>query len=69
MQAVRKHGRYGHRDATMILVAFRHGLRVSKLVQLQWSQEPFESATLAGATAEAWSFQFPLLLLFLRWLR
>src|SRR3954452_12773850 len=25
-------GRYGHRDATMILLAFRHGLRVSELV-------------------------------------
>ena len=26
--------RWGHRDATMILVAFRHGLRVSELVDL-----------------------------------
>src|SRR5262249_56662204 len=26
----RKHGRYGHRDATMILVAHRHGLRPSQ---------------------------------------
>ena len=27
--------RYGHRDATMILVAYRHGLRVSELVDLR----------------------------------
>ena len=36
--AARKRGRYGHRDATMILVAYRHGLRVGELVALQWSQ-------------------------------
>lgn len=27
-----------HRDATMILVAYRHGLRVSELINLQWRQ-------------------------------
>src|SRR5262245_61956862 len=27
MDCARKYGRYGHRDATMILVAYRHGLR------------------------------------------
>ena len=30
--------RYGLRDATMILVAFRHGLRVSELCSLTWDQ-------------------------------
>jgi len=30
--------RYGHRDATLILVAFRHGLRASELCDLEWSQ-------------------------------
>src|SRR5215831_12931738 len=29
MDCAGKHGRYGHRDATMILVAYRHGLRAS----------------------------------------
>lgn len=36
--------RHGHRDATMILVCFRHGLRVSELVGLQWSQVDFQAA-------------------------
>ena len=38
MQAARKVGRYGHRDATLILFAYRHGLRVSELVSLRWDQ-------------------------------
>ena len=36
MGAARSLGRHGHRDATLILVAFRHGLRVSELVALRW---------------------------------
>jgi type 1 fimbriae regulatory protein FimB/type 1 fimbriae regulatory protein FimE len=28
--------RYGHRDATMILIAFRHGLRAVELCALRW---------------------------------
>jgi integrase len=31
-----KQNRYGHRDATAILVAYRHGLRASELVALRW---------------------------------
>ena len=38
--------RWGHRDSTMILVAFRHGLRASELVDLQWSQIDFNAGTL-----------------------
>jgi site-specific recombinase XerD len=37
MTAARKN-RWGHRDATMILVAYRHGLRSSELVDLRWDQ-------------------------------
>jgi type 1 fimbriae regulatory protein FimB/type 1 fimbriae regulatory protein FimE len=33
-----KGGRYGHRDATLILIAFRHGLRASAICDLDWSQ-------------------------------
>ena len=39
--AARKRGRYGHRDATMILVAYRHGLRVGELCALTWDQVDF----------------------------
>ena len=38
MDYARKHSRYGHRDSTMILVAYRHGLRASELCDLQWHQ-------------------------------
>ena len=38
--------RYGLRDSTMLLIAFRHGLRVSELCDLQWTQVEFETATL-----------------------
>ena len=35
MEAARQH-RWGHRDATAILVAYQHGLRASELVALRW---------------------------------
>ncbi len=43
---VAKANRYGHRDATMILVAYRHGFRASELTDLRWDQIEFSSATL-----------------------
>ena len=39
--------RRSHRDQTMILLAFRHGLRASELCDLQWTQVDFNHATLA----------------------
>jgi type 1 fimbriae regulatory protein FimB/type 1 fimbriae regulatory protein FimE len=38
MEVARKSSRYGHRDATMILIAYRHGLRASEVCDLQWHQ-------------------------------
>jgi integrase len=34
-------GRYGHRDAILILIAFRHGLRAAEICDLEWSQVEF----------------------------
>src|SRR5262249_51301227 len=33
-----KSNRHGHRDATMVLVAYRHGLRASEVCSLEWHQ-------------------------------
>jgi type 1 fimbriae regulatory protein FimB/type 1 fimbriae regulatory protein FimE len=41
-----KGNRHGHRDATMILLAYRHGLRACELVDLEWSQVDFKAAVL-----------------------
>jgi type 1 fimbriae regulatory protein FimB/type 1 fimbriae regulatory protein FimE len=38
--------RWGHRDSTMLLIAFRHGLRASELVDLRWEQIDLENAIL-----------------------
>lgn len=35
-EAARKRGRWGARDASLILIAYRHGLRVAELVNLRW---------------------------------
>src|ERR1700752_223663 len=39
--------RWGHREATMISVAYRHGSRAVELVDLRWDQIDFDAATLA----------------------
>ena len=41
-----KRNRWGYRDATMVLVAYRHGLRASELVDLHWDQVDFRTASL-----------------------
>jgi integrase len=37
---------YGHRDALMIMTAFRHGLRCAELVDLTWDQVDFDAGKL-----------------------
>jgi len=44
--AAAKGNRWGQRDAIMILIAFRHGLRASELCELQWSDVEFETGNL-----------------------
>ena len=43
--------RYGNRDATMILLAFRHGLRASEVCDLRRGQVDFNGAVLHVRTA------------------
>jgi type 1 fimbriae regulatory protein FimB/type 1 fimbriae regulatory protein FimE len=38
MAAAEGIGRHGHRDATIILIAYRHALRVSEIISLRWEQ-------------------------------
>src|SRR4029077_8274178 len=45
MTAARQN-RHGHRDSTMILIAFRHGLRASELIGLRWEQVDYSRAVL-----------------------
>jgi type 1 fimbriae regulatory protein FimB/type 1 fimbriae regulatory protein FimE len=41
-----KGNRRGHRDATAVLLAFRHGLRASELIDLRWEQVDLSNAIL-----------------------
>src|SRR5215510_16236569 len=45
MDAAREN-RWGHRDATAILLAYRHGLRASELVGLRWDDIDFRTSKL-----------------------
>ena len=45
-EAARKRSRYGHRDATMILVTYRHGLRASEVCGLRWDQVELDGGRL-----------------------
>ena len=42
--------RWGHRDSTMVVVAYRHGLRAAELVDLRWNQIEFKTANLHAET-------------------
>src|SRR4051812_15242801 len=46
-KAARKHDCCGTRDAAMIMCAFRHGLRVSELVNLRWDQVSLDEGLLS----------------------
>ena len=46
IKAARRYNRYGLRDATMIMLCYRHGLRLSELVTLRWAQIDLKAGTL-----------------------
>src|SRR5689334_22808688 len=43
--AARQRARYGSRDALLIMLAYRHGLRASELIALRWDQFDFKANT------------------------
>lgn len=45
-KAARDIGRHGHRDDTLILIMFRHGLRVGEVAVLRWEQIDFKQGFL-----------------------
>ena len=51
-KAAAKGNRHKERDATMLLVAYRHGLRVSELCDPRWEQIDFQTAKLAVRRAK-----------------
>jgi integrase len=60
-----KGNRHGRRDATMILIAFRHGLRASEVCDLRWDQVHLTSANLDvrrrknGVSKQPWPCDTP----------
>lgn len=44
--AAGKTGRHAHRDQTLLLLAYRHGLRVGELVALRWDQADLKQGLL-----------------------
>ena len=65
-----RNNRWAHRDATMILVAYRHGLRASELTDLRWDQVDFRTATLLVRRVKQGSpSTHPIIGDELRWLR
>src|ERR1700687_1905180 len=46
LQASSKLGRHGGRDRALILLAYRHGLRISELVALRWDQVDLKAGLL-----------------------
>lgn len=46
VEAAKKIGRYGFRDAAIILISYRHALRVGELVDLRWDHVDFTAGKL-----------------------
>ncbi len=44
--AAKNIGRHGYRDATIILLTYRHGFRVSELIALRWDQVDLKQGVL-----------------------
>jgi type 1 fimbriae regulatory protein FimE len=47
LEAAASSGRYGHRDRTLLLLMYRHGLRVSEAISLRWEQFDLKAGLLS----------------------
>jgi integrase len=47
LEAARKM-RHGHRDSTMLLIAYRHGFRAAEIVDLRWDQVDLDQDPMQG---------------------
>jgi len=46
LEAARQSGRHGRRDEALIMLSYRHGLRVGELVALRWDSVDLDAGTL-----------------------
>lgn len=46
IHAAQRTGRHGHRDGTLILITYRHGLRVSEVVAMEWHRVDLDQGRL-----------------------
>ena len=46
ISAARRVGRYGARDATLVLLMYRHGFRVAEVSRLRWAHVDMQAALL-----------------------
>ena len=53
LMSAAKANRQDHRDATMLLVAYRHGLRASEVCDLRWDQVDFIRAAVLPPSSES----------------
>jgi integrase len=53
LKAAKASGRYGQRDACLILLAYRHGLRVAEVVSMRWDAVDLTQGLLAVTRVKA----------------
>jgi type 1 fimbriae regulatory protein FimE len=52
LKAAARSGRYGQRDKALVMLTYRHGLRVSETVSLKWDQIDLQAGLMAVSRAK-----------------